>query len=100
VLTRLLIMYSLSSILDDPQWNGLLNSAQIRLIKQAVIDIMEQLRPDAVALVDAFDFPDRVLNSAIGRYDGNIRLVPSKNTLNTPPKQMGAVLIKRSHQRG
>jgi flavocytochrome c len=72
VLTRLLIMYSLSSILDDPQWNGLLNSAQIRLIKQAVIDIMEQLRPDAVALVDAFDFPDRVLNSAIGRYDGNV----------------------------
>jgi acyl-CoA oxidase len=70
VLSRLVIMYSLSSILDDPQWNGLLNTAQIRLIKQAVIEVMEQLRPDAVALVDAFDFPDRVLNSAIGRYDG------------------------------
>jgi acyl-CoA oxidase len=23
-------------------------------------------------LVDAFDFPDHVLSSAIGRYDGNV----------------------------
>jgi hypothetical protein len=28
--------------------------------------------PKAVALVDAFDIPDRVLNSTIGRHDGNV----------------------------
>jgi len=28
--------------------------------------------PNAVALVDAFEFPDRVLNSTIGRFDGNV----------------------------
>ena len=33
---------------------------------------MAALRPDACALVDAWDFPDRVLNSTIGRYDGNV----------------------------
>ena len=25
-----------------------------------------------MALVDAFDFPDKVLNSSIGGYDGNV----------------------------
>lgn len=25
-----------------------------------------------IALTDAFDIPDRVLNSTIGKYDGNI----------------------------
>lgn len=33
---------------------------------------MDSLRPNAVALVDAFDIPDRVLNSALGRYDGKV----------------------------
>ena len=28
-------------------------------------------RPDAVALVDAFDFPDAALQSVLGCYDGN-----------------------------
>lgn len=29
-------------------------------------------RPEAVALVDAFDYSDYVLNSALGRFDGNV----------------------------
>ena len=29
-------------------------------------------RPEAVALVDAFDYSDFVLNSPLGRYDGNV----------------------------
>lgn len=33
---------------------------------------MEELRPDAVGLTDAFDYPDNVLNSTIGRFDGNV----------------------------
>ena len=33
---------------------------------------MKALRPDAVALVDAFDFPDAILNSPLGREDGNV----------------------------
>jgi len=34
--------------------------------------LLGEIRPDAVALVDAFDFPDNILNSSIGRFDGNI----------------------------
>ena len=29
-------------------------------------------RHEAVPLVDAFDLPDQVLNSALGRYDGDV----------------------------
>ena len=29
-------------------------------------------RREAVPLVDAFDIPDAVLNSALGRYDGDV----------------------------
>ena len=30
------------------------------------------IRREAVPLVDAFDIPDAVLNSALGRYDGDV----------------------------
>ena len=33
---------------------------------------MSELRPNAVGLVDAFDYPDRMLNSCLGRYDGQV----------------------------
>jgi acyl-CoA oxidase len=31
-----------------------------------------QVRPNAVALVDAFDYTDHYLSSVLGRYDGNV----------------------------
>lgn len=33
---------------------------------------LKQLRPNAVALVDSFDLHDRILDSALGAYDGNV----------------------------
>ena len=45
---------------------------QRRLIRREVTALLNDLRPNAVALVDAFEFPDNVLNSAIGRYDGKV----------------------------
>lgn len=33
---------------------------------------LETLRPNAVGIVDAFDYPDFVLGSALGAYDGNV----------------------------
>jgi len=35
-------------------------------------DCLKRLRPNAVAIVDSFDFHDRVLDSALGVYDGNV----------------------------
>jgi len=72
VLQKVCALYACSNMLDDGQWNGIISSPQLVLVKGAVSSLLDQLRPDAVSLVDAFDIPDHVLMSAIGRYDGNI----------------------------
>jgi len=41
-------------------------------IHQQVAQLLKEIRPNAVALVDAFNHSDRDLNSALGRYDGNV----------------------------
>ena len=37
-----------------------------------MLELFAAVRPDAVALVDAYDYPDHVLQSCLGRYDGNV----------------------------
>lgn len=71
-LVKVCALFAVSNIIDDANWNGILPRDQVRLAERCVNILLEQLRPDSVALVDAFDIPDRVLNSTIGRYDGNI----------------------------
>jgi acyl-CoA oxidase len=56
----------------DSLQDGYLNSQQVSLLETSVLDLLKELRPNAVALVDAFDFPDEILDSALGRYDGNV----------------------------
>lgn len=50
---------------------------------------LRNLRPNAVALVDAFDIDDRILDSALGVWDGNVyeRMFESakKSPLNKEP---------------
>jgi len=38
----------------------------------SLIDHLSQVRPNAIALVDAFNYTDHFLGSALGRYDGNV----------------------------
>ena len=71
-LRRLACMYGISQILHGQQWLGIISSSEVPLMQAALQRVMDELRPDAVALVDAFGIPDRVLNSTIGRYDGNV----------------------------
>jgi acyl-CoA oxidase len=56
----------------DCQWAGIFDRNVLRLIRGAISRLLDELRPECVALVDAFDIPDRVLNSTIGRSDGNV----------------------------
>lgn len=51
---------------------GLLTVPQALQVSAHIKDLLTQLRPEAVALVDAFDLNDRRLNSVLGRYDGNV----------------------------
>jgi acyl-CoA oxidase len=40
--------------------------------KVEILKALAQVRPNAVTLVDAFDFPDFLLQSSLGRFDGNV----------------------------
>lgn len=51
---------------------GLLTVPQMLQISARIKELLRQLRPNVVALVDAFDFHDKKLNSVLGRYDGNV----------------------------
>lgn len=42
------------------------------LLPDSVLDLMAQIRPHAVKLVDAWSIPDYLLDSALGRYDGKV----------------------------
>ena len=48
------------------------NSAQIKLLRETVSELCVEIRPEAVALVDAFNYSDAVLGSFIGRADGDV----------------------------
>jgi len=56
----------------DDNWAGCLDRSHFGMVKQANAELLKTLRPNGVALVDAFDIPDRVLCSALGNYDGNV----------------------------
>jgi len=71
VLAKLCIVFACSNFRDE-NWLGLLDRKQLRFANTVLAETLDSLRPDAVPLVDSFDIPDRVLNSAIGRSDGNV----------------------------
>jgi hypothetical protein len=55
-----------------PLESGYVTGTQAGLVRAAVRALLAEVRPDAVALVDAWNFSDHVLGSALGRRDGNV----------------------------
>ncbi|CAG0919316.1 unnamed protein product [Notodromas monacha] len=51
---------------------GGLTAVDIQLIDECLEAELKEIRPNAVGIVDAFDFRDEILNSALGCYDGNV----------------------------
>ena len=49
-----------------------MTSDQVSLIRKQLYTLLQVIRKEAVPLVDAFDIPDEILNSVLGRYDGNV----------------------------
>ncbi|KAH0629504.1 hypothetical protein JD844_011608 [Phrynosoma platyrhinos] len=75
VLNNLCLLYALHGIsknTGDFLQGGILTDAQIIQVNQRVKELLALIRPNAVALVDSFDFHDSVLGSVLGRYDGNV----------------------------
>jgi len=70
---RLCLLFATTDLQErGGEWAGLLTPAHHRAVRATVRGLLAELRPDSVALVDAFEFPDNVLVSALGRHDGNV----------------------------
>lgn len=68
-------VYALSLVhnhLGDFLSTGYLDSEQSALATDQLRALYSQVRPNAVALVDAFNYTDHFLGSILGRYDGNV----------------------------
>eukprot|EP01090_Pellita_catalonica_P003340 TRINITY_DN13011_c0_g1_i1.p1 TRINITY_DN13011_c0_g1~~TRINITY_DN13011_c0_g1_i1.p1 ORF type:complete len:596 (-),score=88.12 TRINITY_DN13011_c0_g1_i1:18-1805(-) len=65
-------LFATANIVEGKGWNGVLDATETRHAREAVNVITASLRRNVVGLVDAFDFHDNVLNSVLGRSDGNV----------------------------
>jgi len=75
VLTQLknvFALFNIESQLGDFIIDGYLDQNQVSMIKSAYRKLLEALRPNLVSLVDAWGFPDFILNSSLGRYKGDV----------------------------
>ncbi|NWY55330.1 ACOX2 oxidase, partial [Chionis minor] len=52
--------------------DGYISGEQMDMVTASYLDLLAIIRKDAVPLVDAFDFTDSSLNSALGSYDGQV----------------------------
>ena len=74
---------------------GCIDSAQAEWVREAVRHALAAVRPDAVALCDAWAISDHELNSTLGRYDGQVyeALYESAQKQNNP---MNADLVDKA----
>jgi acyl-CoA oxidase len=68
----LLGLYWMDKYLDDFLYIGALESYHVPHVRHAYLDALSLVRPAAIGLVDARDFHDFKLKSALGRYDGDV----------------------------
>ena len=72
VLGKLCSLFGVTGVLDGQQWLGLVSEEDGWLAEESANKLCLELRDDIIPLTDAFDLPDRILASTIGRSDGNI----------------------------
>ncbi|KAK6851455.1 hypothetical protein PG995_012577 [Apiospora arundinis] len=76
VLHRLFRLFALHTLVEreaDEFFAAAATTArQIALARRAVMQLLSEIRPHAVRLVDAWKFPDWQLDSSLGRYDGAV----------------------------
>ncbi|XP_060077957.1 peroxisomal acyl-coenzyme A oxidase 1-like [Ylistrum balloti] len=73
--TSLCFLYAVDGIhekLGEFIQDGFFDSAQVDILTNKMVTLLSEIRPNAVAMVDAFDLPDINLDSCLGRYDGNV----------------------------
>ena len=110
LLRKLFRLYALHTVEQEGSeflFSGALTVQQIQLARtKAVMKLLEEIRPHAVKLVDAWRFPDWQLDSSLGRYDGKVyedlfkrasELNPL-NTLTVDPYPNSAILVRKDER--
>ncbi|KAF2667106.1 acyl-CoA oxidase [Microthyrium microscopicum] len=72
LLFRLYALHTLESEANEFFTSSALTVHQITLCRATVMRLLKEIRPHAVTLVDAWDFPDFQLDSSLGRKDGDV----------------------------
>ena len=111
VLTKLCAFYGIHKLLEHPlgvATSGYLLPEHFDYLIEKKEDLLEQLRPEAIALTDAFSFMDESLHSALAVSDGSVyetllKWATESNSLNKEVpnegfmKYMKPVMGKYSH---
>ncbi|XP_019392295.1 PREDICTED: peroxisomal acyl-coenzyme A oxidase 2 isoform X1 [Crocodylus porosus] len=71
-LCGLFALHGIFSNTGDFLHDGYISGDQVDMMTASYLDLLAIVRKDAVPLVDAFDFTDETLNSALGSYDGHV----------------------------
>lgn len=71
-LAQLFALHTMEQELAEFLVCGHISAQQTQMIKSQTLDLLAAIRPDAVALVDAFGLPDYYLQSALGKSDGKV----------------------------
>jgi len=71
-LFRLFALCTLDASASEFLLSKALSVEQLQHVKPTILELMNQVRPHAVPLVDAWSIPDYLLESALGSYDGDV----------------------------
>lgn len=71
-LFRLFALTNIDSRSTEFLLSGALSMDQLPALTPTILDFMNKIRPHAVSLVDAWSIPDYLLDSALGRWDGDV----------------------------
>ncbi|KAF2018105.1 acyl-CoA oxidase [Aaosphaeria arxii CBS 175.79] len=69
---RLYALFTLDAFASSFTLTNAVAPDSIYSLSDAILDLMTELRPHAVKLVDAWSIPDWLLDSALGRSDGKV----------------------------
>ncbi|KAF5460160.1 hypothetical protein F2P56_020047 [Juglans regia] len=72
ILCNIYALFILHKHVGDFLSTGCITPKQASLANDQLRSLYSQVRPNAIALVDAFNYTDHYLGSVLGRYDGNV----------------------------
>lgn len=69
---RLYAVYTLDQFASSFTMTAAVSPNSVYELQDTILELMTELRPHAVKLVDAWSIPDWLLNSALGKSDGKV----------------------------